>query len=527
MMVKRGEYGAALERHGRGKGRSRENPPIRGIVRHDSHISHYFSSSSCLQKERSPPTKANRIRFPMVSLSDFRTRESCQTMPWSAGFLGGLPYHPPSHSGATPCSPRLTLIDSHDTDGVNIPTSLPIGVLQVIYLHRGKAASYIAQLACSRKFFVPQRRRENSRNDYIPSRSIFHGQERHESRQSCSGTRPTQWIIAAAASLSEVPQKVDASTRSASGWLAAGLTAISLSTSQRMGCRASKGGGRANNRKGLSSSPFYRIILLSFLPRLPLPVRRLRSWPLRKRRPMSVKTWCGVSKFDNASDVVMDERTTLYHETQPAHRCVDSCDDVLRRYRSRIPFISPGINESSGIRSCDRGGHGTGPTAPKPVFTDMDLLKNDRCNVFHSHTYSNSPGSSHVLQNVDTRSRHLPLPTVDHAARSESHQSSIKPLHSELPVQRHAYGQMTHLPPWQTELFLFGAAGSGIGGGNVYEDSVDDNYHDDSVEEVFDEKDDDSPDVPTHFSNKFPATDGVNMAEGVENANYNFPEDPN
>ncbi|KAJ8897247.1 hypothetical protein PR048_002593 [Dryococelus australis] len=36
--------------------------------------------------------------------------------------------------------------------------------------------------------------------------------------------------------------------------------------------------------------------------------------------------------------------------------------------------------------------------------------------------------SNHALQNVDTRSRHLPLPTADHAARSEPRQSSIHAL---------------------------------------------------------------------------------------------------
>ncbi|KAJ8898531.1 hypothetical protein PR048_003891 [Dryococelus australis] len=36
--------------------------------------------------------------------------------PWSAGFLGNLPFPPPFHSGTDPYSPRFTLIFSQDTD---------------------------------------------------------------------------------------------------------------------------------------------------------------------------------------------------------------------------------------------------------------------------------------------------------------------------------------------------------------------------------------------------------------------------
>ncbi|KAJ8889201.1 hypothetical protein PR048_008699 [Dryococelus australis] len=47
---------------------------------------------------RSPPTKGNRVQNP-AGLPDFLKWESCQTMPWSADFLGDLPFPPPLHSG--------------------------------------------------------------------------------------------------------------------------------------------------------------------------------------------------------------------------------------------------------------------------------------------------------------------------------------------------------------------------------------------------------------------------------------------
>ncbi|KAJ8880017.1 hypothetical protein PR048_020639 [Dryococelus australis] len=52
---------------------------------------------------RSPPTKVNRAQSPAAS-QDFRKWESCQKVPWSAGFLGDLPLPPPLHSGAAPYS---------------------------------------------------------------------------------------------------------------------------------------------------------------------------------------------------------------------------------------------------------------------------------------------------------------------------------------------------------------------------------------------------------------------------------------
>ncbi|KAJ8897815.1 hypothetical protein PR048_003168 [Dryococelus australis] len=52
-----------------------------------------------------------------------------------------------------------------------------------------------------------------------------------------------------------------------------------------------------------------------------------------------------------------------------------------------------------------------------------------------------------------------------------------------------------------------------------HKDSIDDNYCvDDSVDEVSDEKDDDSLNVPTHFTNEFPSTNGVKKAECINKA---------
>ncbi|KAJ8870091.1 hypothetical protein PR048_029102 [Dryococelus australis] len=77
-----------------------------------------------------------------------------------------------------------------------------------------------------------------------------------------------------------------------------------------------------------------------------------------------------------------------------------------------------------------------------------------------------------------------------------------------------------------------------IGDGTVceddHEDSINDNDYDDSVDEVYDKKDDDSIDIPTHFTN-FPATSGVKKATtsemkkagDAENTDYMFTKDPN
>ncbi|KAJ8891773.1 hypothetical protein PR048_004326 [Dryococelus australis] len=57
----------------------------------------------------SPPTKANRVQFPIFTSGNRGGR--CLS---SAGSLGDLPFPSPLHSGAAPYSPRFTLIGSQD-----------------------------------------------------------------------------------------------------------------------------------------------------------------------------------------------------------------------------------------------------------------------------------------------------------------------------------------------------------------------------------------------------------------------------
>ncbi|KAJ8891527.1 hypothetical protein PR048_004055 [Dryococelus australis] len=64
-------------------------------------------------------------------------------------------------------------------------------------------------------------------------------------------------------------------------------------------------------------------------------------------------------------------------------------------------------------------------------------------------------------------------------------------------------------------------------GEDDHEESFDDNDYEDGVDEVSDEKDDDSLDVPTHLTNYFPSSSCIKKAEGINNARYIFPEDPN
>ncbi|KAJ8893493.1 hypothetical protein PR048_006091 [Dryococelus australis] len=54
----------------------------------------------------SPHTKANRVRSPAGSLSDFRVWELCRTMPLVYCFLGDFPFPPLFHTGAAIYSPQ-------------------------------------------------------------------------------------------------------------------------------------------------------------------------------------------------------------------------------------------------------------------------------------------------------------------------------------------------------------------------------------------------------------------------------------
>ncbi|KAJ8871799.1 hypothetical protein PR048_028139 [Dryococelus australis] len=61
----------------------------------------------------SPPTEANRIRFPVGSPREIFACGNCAgRCRWSAGYLGDLPRTPILHSGTAPYSPRFTLIGS-------------------------------------------------------------------------------------------------------------------------------------------------------------------------------------------------------------------------------------------------------------------------------------------------------------------------------------------------------------------------------------------------------------------------------
>ncbi|KAJ8875369.1 hypothetical protein PR048_023264 [Dryococelus australis] len=76
-----------------------------------------FLFKSIIHTERidySPRTWVNRFQPPAGSLRIFTSGNRAGRCRWSAGFLGDLPFPKPSHSGAAPFSPHLTLINSQD-----------------------------------------------------------------------------------------------------------------------------------------------------------------------------------------------------------------------------------------------------------------------------------------------------------------------------------------------------------------------------------------------------------------------------
>ncbi|KAJ8893711.1 hypothetical protein PR048_006311 [Dryococelus australis] len=88
-------------------------------------------ATACLlhvyQIERSPPTKANRVRLPAGSPPDFRWQESCRTIPLvGRGFSGGSPVSSAIalHFGAAPFSPHFTLIVCQDPDAKRRPSHM-------------------------------------------------------------------------------------------------------------------------------------------------------------------------------------------------------------------------------------------------------------------------------------------------------------------------------------------------------------------------------------------------------------------
>ncbi|KAJ8888539.1 hypothetical protein PR048_008030 [Dryococelus australis] len=62
------------------------------------------------------PPKANRVRFPVGYLPEFRMRESCRMMPLVGAFPRGSPISQPLHFDVAPYSPRFTLIGSQYLD---------------------------------------------------------------------------------------------------------------------------------------------------------------------------------------------------------------------------------------------------------------------------------------------------------------------------------------------------------------------------------------------------------------------------
>ncbi|KAJ8893223.1 hypothetical protein PR048_005811 [Dryococelus australis] len=58
------------------------------------------------------------------SIPDSQWANSARRCCWSVGFLGGLPFPLPFHSGAAPYSPRFTLIGSQDLDVKSRPYTL-------------------------------------------------------------------------------------------------------------------------------------------------------------------------------------------------------------------------------------------------------------------------------------------------------------------------------------------------------------------------------------------------------------------
>ncbi|KAJ8882725.1 hypothetical protein PR048_014538 [Dryococelus australis] len=63
----------------------------------------------------------NRVRFPAGLLPDFRTWETCRTMPLVGEFSRGSAVSPPPHFGAALHSPHFTLISSQDLDVTSRP----------------------------------------------------------------------------------------------------------------------------------------------------------------------------------------------------------------------------------------------------------------------------------------------------------------------------------------------------------------------------------------------------------------------
>ncbi|KAJ8875250.1 hypothetical protein PR048_023145 [Dryococelus australis] len=62
----------------------------------------------------SPPTKGIRVQSPAGTLRIFACGNRAGRCRWSAGFLGDLPFPPPLHSSAAPCSHHPPLIGTQD-----------------------------------------------------------------------------------------------------------------------------------------------------------------------------------------------------------------------------------------------------------------------------------------------------------------------------------------------------------------------------------------------------------------------------
>ncbi|KAJ8889651.1 hypothetical protein PR048_009151 [Dryococelus australis] len=108
--VTRGEYGAAPEGSGGGSWRSPRKPASSGTI------------STCENLNGVPAGNRTQLlalhqgepgSIPGRLTADYRRLESCRTMPLVGGFLGDLPFSPLLYSGACPCSPHFTPLNSH------------------------------------------------------------------------------------------------------------------------------------------------------------------------------------------------------------------------------------------------------------------------------------------------------------------------------------------------------------------------------------------------------------------------------
>ncbi|KAJ8887795.1 hypothetical protein PR048_014013 [Dryococelus australis] len=89
-------------------------PPPRAWSTARNNSKKEYAEIRCQWLYYSPPTKANRVRFPAGRPRIFARGTRAGRLRWSAGFLGDFPFPPHFYSGAAPYSTRITHIDSQE-----------------------------------------------------------------------------------------------------------------------------------------------------------------------------------------------------------------------------------------------------------------------------------------------------------------------------------------------------------------------------------------------------------------------------